>query len=130
MRSNSGPTLADVDGTDPGRVQVELADLTGERPEVLRTYYFEEKSGEADPWLRAEMLKRDIEDDWPGCHWEFVGNWRARYLDWARRFEEWGFDGDHSPQEYLRTLDQGRSTGDQCTPRHAGLEAARKAADS
>jgi hypothetical protein len=108
MHPRGKPTLADVDGTTLGKVQLvslKLVEGFGESPELMHTY-FEEGAGRVDPWLQAEGLKRGIEDDWPEHYWAIVGNWRAMYLAWVRRMRGLGFlsEEDWSPSAYLETF--------------------------
>lgn len=105
MEPKDKPTLADVDGTVPGKVQliaVKLQENLPGRGDFLHEY-FEEASERPNPWRSAEGLKRSIEGDWPEHHWEIVGNWRARYLAWVERQKGLGFlsEEDWSPQAYV-----------------------------
>lgn len=100
------PRLADIDGRVPGKVvlvSVKLQDELDVRKGDFQHAYFEEGEDKADPYLRAEGLKLSLEDDWPQHEWAVVGNWRARYLQWARRQQELGFLPEEawSPQAYL-----------------------------
>jgi hypothetical protein len=103
----SKPTLKDVDGRVPGRVQLVSIRLDEDDPKQMCTF-FEEESGKRDPYLRAEGLMRSLEDDWPEHEWAMIGNWRARYLLWAWNMENMGLDfGEDalSPQAYLDTFE-------------------------
>ena|SRR5690606_7433839 len=105
MEPNGKPTLADMDGTVPAKVQlmaIKLVDEIGNDPKMMHMY-FEEASDRPNPWRSAEGLKRGIEGDWPEHHWEIVGNWRARYLMWVERQRALGSlsEEDWSPQAYV-----------------------------
>jgi hypothetical protein len=99
------PTLADVDGTIPGKVQLLAVLLEEDLPNRggLMNTYVEEADGQPNPWLFAEGLKRGIERDWPDHQWAIVGNWRAHYLMWVQRQKDLGFlsEEDWSPQAYV-----------------------------
>lgn len=109
MEPKNKPTLADVDGSVPGKVQlvaIKLVDGFGEDPKMTHTYFEEDGNSDRDPWLMAEGLKRGIEDDWPEHHWAIVGNWRARYLKWVRYQKALGFlpEDAWSPAAYLDVI--------------------------
>jgi hypothetical protein len=100
------PTLADIDGRVPGRVQlvsIALREEVTPKDGSFMHSYFEEEEGQADPYLRAEGLMRSIEDDWPDSEWAIIGNWRARYLRWVRLQKGMGFlpEESWSPQAFL-----------------------------
>ena len=109
MEPNGKPSLKDVDGTEPGKVQlmsIKLVDGSDSEAGQMRSYS-EEGDAEVDPWTLAEGLKRSVEGDWPEHYWAIVGNWRAHYLKWARTMKTMGVDfGEDalSPQEYLDTF--------------------------
>lgn len=105
MELTGTPTLADVDGREPGKVQLLAAPLVEDMPKRggMTHAYFEEEEGKRDPWLRAEGLKLSLEGDWPEHHWAIVGNWRARYLKWRRVQQGMGFLPEEawSPEAYV-----------------------------
>jgi hypothetical protein len=99
------PTLADVDGTVKGKVQlmsVKLVDGLSHDTEHMCTY-IEEGEYDEDPWTFAMGLMRGIEKDWPDHEWAIVGNWRARYLRWAATMPAF-LPGPHTPEAYLATF--------------------------
>lgn len=105
MEPKDKPSLADVNGTALGKVQllsIKLVDEIDGGPQMMHMY-FEEADDRPDPWRSAEGLKRSIEGDWPDHHWAIVGNWRARYLAWMQRQKGLGFlsEEDWSPQAYV-----------------------------
>lgn len=107
-KSNSKrPTLKDIDGTVPGKVQlmsVKLVDDMFDEPELMATPIYE-GDHDKDPWTFAMGLMRGIEQDWPDHEWAIVGNWRARYLRWAHTMPSF-LPGPHTPEDYLATFDE------------------------
>jgi hypothetical protein len=99
------PTLADVDGTVKGKVQLMSIRLRENNPEQYATY-IEEGMYDDDPWTFAVGLMRGIEMDWPDHEWAIVGNWRARYLRWAATMPSF-LPGPHTPEAYLATFRKG-----------------------
>ena len=110
MRPKGKPTLADVDGTEPGKVMLVAVRLvpTREQEPVPMYRYFEEGPDDMNPWATAEGVLESIEEAWPKeIHWAIVGNWRARYLAW-----NWGQRGfipkdALSPEAYLKHYTEG-----------------------
>lgn len=92
-------TLADVDGTIPGR-----AILVSLKLDYDTNPYFdvnvEGQHGCTDPFATCERTLLAIGDDFPDHVHTMVGNERAKYLAWKRRLGSM-FSGDHSPAEYL-----------------------------
>lgn len=101
------PTLADVDGTVPGKAMLMSVKLDEDEPGQMCTIFVEEPDAPADPWTWAEGLMRGIEDDWPDHEWAIVGNWRARYLRWAYTMQS-VIPGEHTPDEYVAMFKEHR----------------------
>lgn len=101
------PRLKDIDGTEPGKVQlvsITLAEELPKRDGFMHSYFEEGPDDKYDPWLMAEGLHESIKKDFPEHHFAIVGNWRARYLAWNRRMEEIGISEENrTPQAYLGT---------------------------
>lgn len=107
-KTGDKPTLADVDGTVPGRavlMSIKVVDTLDEDPEQMHTDLVETE-GQPDPWTWALGLMRSMEDDWPVHEWAIVGNWRARYLRWKVMMP---IPGEHSPEEYVALWEKERS---------------------
>lgn len=101
------PTLADVDGREPGRaflLSIKTGDPFKESPDQMYECFEEADGDKYDPIRTAEGLKLSIEGDFPNRHWAIVGNHRAHYLAWRRRMDEMGLGFSEerlSPQAYL-----------------------------
>lgn len=102
-KTGDKPTLADVDGTVPGKAMLMSVRLDEDNPGQMCTIFEEGPDDPVDPWTRAEGLMRGIEADWPEHEWAIVGNWRAKYLRWAHTMPAF-LPGPHTPQEYLEAF--------------------------
>lgn len=102
-KTGDKPTLADVDGTVPGRAMLLCIRLDEDRPDQMYNLFEETPDAPADPWTFAEGLMRSIEGDFPEHEWAIVGNWRAKYLRWELQMKR-TIPGEFTPQEYLETF--------------------------
>lgn len=103
-KTGDKPTLADIDGTVPGRAVLMSARTDSDNSEPMAETRDEQPGDTYDPWTTLEGLQRSIEADFPDRGWAIVGNWRARYLRWAHTMQ-FIIPGDHTPQDYLETFE-------------------------
>ena len=93
-------TLADVDGTIPGRAALVSLRLDIKDSKTMTDVVIEGEYGCTDPFESCDRLRLAIGDDFPDHVHTTVGNERARYLAWKRRMDEL-LGGDNSPAAYL-----------------------------
>lgn len=104
-------TLADVDGTIPGRAA--LVSINLDRMDDEGPMYAQFVEGEYDctsPWHSAEGIWQSVKDDFPGHTKAIIVNERANYLRSARQLKEM-FGFEETPEEYLGHLDHKEAWG-------------------
>ncbi len=92
-------TLADVDGTIPGRAVLVVLDLTDPASQTVQTDFTEGRDGE-DPTAAARSLQKAVRAQMPDCAVAILCNPRAKYIEWKLGMRSWGRN-DFEPERYL-----------------------------
>lgn len=98
-------TLADVDGTIPGRAALVSLKLDQDDTNSFFDVHIEGQDGCTDPFASCDQVRRAIGDDFPEHVHTTVGNDRAHYLVWQRRMDD-HIGGDNSPAKYVDVMDR------------------------
>lgn len=104
-RTGKELTLADVDGTIPGRAVLIIVDLDDPYAtnSLMREDFVEGKYGCTDPVDSCHRLWNGTKMDWPGYSHTVIATPRASYLNWQWLMREnLGITEHISPEDYLK----------------------------